>query len=98
MFKDNKYSRWYRSIIAQAQEKVNSRLTGRFEKHHILPKSMGGSDAPENLVKLTPREHWTSGFSISRTPRIALASGTLTKVSIHLPSDGDSLSYRSTGK
>lgn len=29
-----------------------------YEKHHILPKSLGGSDFPENLVKLTAREHY----------------------------------------
>ena len=26
-------------------------------KHHIIPKHMGGSDYPENLVELTPEEH-----------------------------------------
>ena len=56
MFPDNKYSRWYNSIISQAQADVN-RLVGRFEKHHIIPKSMGGPDTSSNLVKLTPREH-----------------------------------------
>lgn len=28
-----------------------------YEKHHIIPKSMGGSDAKSNLAILTPREH-----------------------------------------
>lgn len=27
------------------------------ERHHIVPKSMGGSDRKDNLVYLTPREH-----------------------------------------
>lgn len=58
MFKENKYTKWYNSIIAHAKEDVNCRLTGRFEKHHIIPKSLGGSDLPDNLVKLTPREHF----------------------------------------
>ena len=26
-------------------------------KHHIIPKHMGGSDDPSNLVELTPGEH-----------------------------------------
>ena len=26
-------------------------------KHHIIPKYMGGSDDPSNLVELTPQEH-----------------------------------------
>jgi hypothetical protein len=33
---------------------------GYTEKHHILPKSLGGSDDPSNLVVLTGREHWVA--------------------------------------
>ncbi len=29
-----------------------------FEKHHIIPKCLGGSDDSSNLVKLTPEEHY----------------------------------------
>lgn len=28
------------------------------EKHHIIPKSMGGNNTNENLIKLTTREHY----------------------------------------
>jgi NUMOD3 motif len=28
------------------------------EKHHILPRSLGGSDEEINIIKLTPREHY----------------------------------------
>ena len=28
------------------------------EEHHIIPSCMGGSDSPENLVRLTAREHF----------------------------------------
>ena len=34
--------------------------TGRVEKHHIVPKSLGGSDNKSNLVSLTPREHYVA--------------------------------------
>jgi hypothetical protein len=27
------------------------------ERHHIVPRCLGGDDSPENLVALTPREH-----------------------------------------
>ena len=33
-------------------------LQGYFEKHHILPKCMGGDDSYDNLVLLTGREHF----------------------------------------
>lgn len=29
-----------------------------YESHHIIPKCMNGSNDPENLVLLTPEEHW----------------------------------------
>jgi hypothetical protein len=31
----------------------------KYHSHHILPRSLGGSDSPDNLVKLTPKEHMT---------------------------------------
>ena len=33
---------------------------GTIEVHHILPKSMGGSNDKSNLVSLTPKEHFVS--------------------------------------
>lgn len=35
-----------------------STLDGYFEKHHILPRCLGGSDFKENLVLFTGREHF----------------------------------------
>ena len=55
--KINKYSKWYYSIIANAQSR-NLLPEIQVEKHHILPKSLGGSNSPSNLVKLTLREHF----------------------------------------
>ena len=28
-----------------------------YHNHHILPKHMGGTDDPENIIKLTIEEH-----------------------------------------
>ena len=28
-----------------------------FHKHHIIPRHAGGTDAPDNIVRLTPEEH-----------------------------------------
>lgn len=54
-FLENKYARWYFSIVSMAKENRN---IGIFEKHHILPKSLGGGNEQENLVLVTPREHF----------------------------------------
>lgn len=37
--------------------KLRNKPDGYCERHHILPKSVGGSDAEDNLVWLTAREH-----------------------------------------
>lgn len=31
---------------------------GKYHKHHIIPKCYGGSNNSENLILLTPREHY----------------------------------------
>ena len=43
------------NIIKKAKNRV---LDGYYEEHHILPKSMGGNDNSDNLVKLTAKEHF----------------------------------------
>lgn len=55
MFNSSKYTTWYHAIIAKA--KMEGR-EGYVERHHIVPKSLGGSNRKENLVKLSPREHY----------------------------------------
>lgn len=52
--KNNKYFKWYKNIIS-------NRIISPIEKgenHHILPRSMGGNDDTENIIKLSPREHY----------------------------------------
>ena len=49
------YQRIYNQLIERAQNKT---LEGYTEKHHIIPKCLGGEDNKENLVKLTAREHF----------------------------------------
>ena len=55
MFKENKYTRWYYTIVTRAQARVVDCYT---EKHHIIPKCLGGSNKKDNIAKLTPREHF----------------------------------------
>jgi len=55
IYLQNKYTKWYYSIVEKAQNRV---IGGYTEKHHIIPKSLGGTDEPNNLVRLTGREHY----------------------------------------
>lgn len=57
MFKQSKYSKYYFSIIDNAKSRtISSNIYN--EKHHIIPKSLGGDNSSLNLVKLTAREHF----------------------------------------
>jgi len=58
MFKANKYTKWYYNIITQATAVSFQRTSEYLERHHIIPKSLGGSNDENNLVNLTAREHY----------------------------------------
>jgi hypothetical protein len=47
----------YKDLIIRAQGRV---LEGYGEVHHILPRCLGGTDNPLNLVKLTAEEHYVA--------------------------------------
>jgi len=56
MFIKNKYTQCYQKIINQSQ---NRQLIDEYtERHHIIPKSMGGDDNIHNIATLTAREHF----------------------------------------
>jgi hypothetical protein len=55
MFTQNKYTSWYFNIIDKAKSRTTSEYT---ERHHIVPRSMGGDNSDENLVDITAREHF----------------------------------------
>jgi hypothetical protein len=50
-----KYDKIYDDLIERARGRL---IEGYVEKHHIVPKCMGGSDDASNLVSLTPEEHY----------------------------------------
>ena len=51
------YNKIYYQIIDRAKDRV---IEGYVEKHHIVPKSMGGDNSKTNIVALTAREHFLS--------------------------------------
>lgn len=55
-FLENKYTALYYRIIYRA--KARTEILSYTEKHHILPRSLGGDNSGENLVVLTGREHF----------------------------------------
>jgi len=49
------YQKIYNQIIERAKNRM---LEGYKEKHHIIPKCLGGDNSENNLVELTAREHF----------------------------------------
>ena len=57
----------YSSIYDQLIERGKTRiLEGYTEKHHIIPRCMGGSNDTSNLVDLCPREHFIAHVLLSK--------------------------------
>ena len=59
-----RYRAWYDSLMQKARNRsIDSPYT---EIHHVLPRSMGGSDELSNLVELTYREHFIAHWLLTK--------------------------------
>ena len=63
MMNINKYHKWYDQLIDRAR---NRTIEGYVERHHIVPKSLGGTNEISNLVALTAREHLIAHMLLPR--------------------------------
>jgi|AntAceMinimDraft_13_1070369.scaffolds.fasta_scaffold37044_3 hypothetical protein len=57
------YQRIYDALCKRGRERVLKEYT---EKHHILPRCLGGSDSNDNLTKLTAREHYLAHYLLTK--------------------------------
>lgn len=57
------YERIYNEII---QHRRNNPPEGYSERHHIIPRSFGGSDELSNIVQLTAREHFICHWLLTK--------------------------------
>lgn len=51
------YQKHYNVLVVRGQNRL---IDGYTEKHHIIPKCMGGTDERSNLVILTAEEHYVA--------------------------------------
>ena len=86
IFNHNKYTNLYFKMISNATNRTLHPDT-KIEKHHIIPKSLGGSDDKENLINLTLREHYIVHLLIikalkknSHKAKMMFALGLMTRV------------------
>ena len=69
---DSKYARAYIRLI---ETRMNRSIDGYFERHHIIPKSVGGSNSVKNIIKLTAREHFIAHLLLSKSMKTKKAKG-----------------------
>ncbi len=70
------YERVYNQIIENAKLDEPNRKGMYTERHHIIPRCMGGTNEKSNLVKLTAREHFLCHWLLwkqHRTPKLGFA-------------------------
>lgn len=51
------YEKHYNTLIERSKGRI---LEGYTERHHIIPKCMGGSNDDSNIAVLTPEEHFVA--------------------------------------
>lgn len=59
------YKRIYDQFIKDRRAKEPD-LAGYVERHHILPRSLGGGDEPGNIVSLTPEDHFFAHLLLAK--------------------------------
>lgn len=60
------YQKIYSAFIADRREKEMHPMITYVEKHHIVPRAKGGDDQPENLIYLTPEDHFFAHLLLAK--------------------------------
>lgn len=63
ILKISKYQSWYDQLIERARLR---QLDCYSERHHVIPRSLGGTDEDNNLVQLTYREHFLAHWLLTK--------------------------------
>lgn len=61
----NKYERYYNILIDSRKTRLLDKSIYT-EKHHIIPKSLGGPNSRDNLLRLLPREHFIAHLLLAK--------------------------------
>ena len=65
IYQENKYSKWYFLITSNASQRTLAEIKNT-EVHHIVPRSLGGNNSKQNLVRLTFREHYLCNLLLTK--------------------------------
>jgi len=76
------YSKIYKNLMLDAQ--LNPKSDSYKERHHIIPKCLGGDDSSDNLIYLTARQHYLAHwllYKIHRTTSLVHAWHSMSRIS-----------------
>lgn len=63
------YLETYNRLVAKARARGAASKDSYAERHHIVPRSEGGSDDKQNLVDFTAREHYIAHLLLAKIYR-----------------------------
>ena len=73
------YTQHYTRLVERSKNRL---FTDYTETHHILPRCMGGMDCVDNLVELTPEEHYVAHQLLAKMhphePKLIFAANMMT--------------------
>jgi hypothetical protein len=76
------YKRIYKELVERARTRELIEYT---ERHHVIPRCIGGDDSNENIVRLTPEEHYLAHQLLTRIypaePKLVYAAMLMTQSS-----------------
>jgi hypothetical protein len=74
------YQKIYDALMQKARERVTDEYT---ERHHIVPRCLMGDNSKENIVRLTPEEHYVAHQLLIRihpnNPKLVYAAMLMTQ-------------------
>lgn len=81
------YKSHYEKLIERAR--YRDKFSGYKELHHVVPRCLGGSDDSENVVALTPEEHFVAHQLLvkihPKNPKLVYAALMMTTTSCFVP-------------
>ena len=60
LFLDNKYRRWYLALVSTEDR------SGYVERHHIIPRCLGGDNRKSNIAKISARKHFLAHWLLTK--------------------------------
>ena len=61
----NKYERWYSDLMSTRKTRILPKSVYA-ERHHIIPRCLGGTDDADNIVRLLTKEHFIAHLLLAR--------------------------------